>query len=78
LGGSGKAEIYFFVDAINNAVATLLAEDGDGSVTVPASALPHGVREGDWISVSFEPAPEKKAGTAGEIDSLYGELGDDP
>jgi hypothetical protein len=71
-------KLYLFVDLIDGGFATLLTDRRDGSVTVPLSALPPGVREGDWLRAAFEPAPERKAEAMDEIEKLYEELGDNP
>ncbi|MDR1515684.1 MAG: DUF3006 domain-containing protein [Synergistaceae bacterium] len=67
----------FFVDAVRDGCARLLTDGGD-SLTVPASTLPDGAREGDWLCVSFELDPERKAETRRAIDDLYSGLGDNP
>ncbi|MDR3255099.1 MAG: DUF3006 domain-containing protein [Synergistaceae bacterium] len=71
-------KVFFFIDAINGGVAALLTESGEQRFDISALALPEGLGEGDWVSASFEPAREKKNEVGGEIDDLYGELGDYP
>jgi hypothetical protein len=70
--------VYFFVDAIEGGLATLLPESSGEPITVRTSELPCGTREGDWLKAAFEPAPGKKRKVTSEIDELFGELGDNP
>jgi hypothetical protein len=67
--------VLFFVDRISGGIATLLYEEGKFSATLPLRALPEGVREGDWLRVSFETDHAKKSLARSDIDSLMEELG---
>jgi hypothetical protein len=69
---------YFFVDTINDDLATLLTENGSEPITVPISALPGCVSEGDWLLASFEQDSAKKKGAWEEIEKRMDELGDNP
>jgi hypothetical protein len=74
--GQSSGKIYFFADRISDGLVTLIPGDArDGSVTVPASALPYGIREGDWLKASFEIDREKRAELMRDIDNLMEELG---
>jgi hypothetical protein len=70
-------KLYFFVDAIEGSHARLLTEGGE-SIAVKVSAIPTGVREGDWLLVSFEIDRARKSEARREIENIYGELGDNP
>ena len=73
------SEAYFFVDSISEGMAVLLAgRDGLDRVELPVSALPGGVREGDYLRASFEIDIEKRMSMKCDIDSLLEELGDNP
>jgi hypothetical protein len=68
--------ISCFVDRITGGIATVLLLDGENesAASLPAWAL-RGAREGDWLRLSFEPDPDKKAENAAAVDALMRELG---
>lgn len=71
--------IRFFVDRITDGIATLIP-DGPfaGEMNLPVLSLPPGVREGDYLMVSFEIDAERGKSVRGEIEALMGEIGNDP
>jgi hypothetical protein len=68
---------HFFVDSISNGIASLIPDGGD-PFAAPLSALPRGVREGDWLSASFVVDARKQAEERDAVDKLFGSLGDNP
>lgn len=71
--------LRLFVDRIEGDAGVLIADaPAEGELAVPLSFLPVGVREGDWLSVSFRHDPGKADETRREIDSLLDSLGNAP
>lgn len=71
-----------FVDRIEpteegEPLAVLLLQQAEGEYLewrVPLSWLPEGTREGDWLTVHFEPAPHLREQVHQEIEDLLREL----
>lgn len=71
-------DLYFFVDRLEDGVATIIVSVGEGELHIPAYALPEGAGEGDFLRVTLAVDEARKAAERDEIDRLYGELGDNP
>jgi hypothetical protein len=69
--------VLFFVDRISDGIVTMLYEEAEFSVTLPLSALPDGVKEGDWLRAMFEIDVAQKSRVRRDIDALMEELGGD-
>jgi hypothetical protein len=71
--------IYFFVDRVESGIAVLLAEPpGDGEILMRVDALPRGTREGTWLRASLEIDAGRMSEARRDIESLLGDLGDEP
>ena len=68
-----------FVDSVEDGVArVLLGEDESVTVTVPASWLPEGVREGQVLRVTWEADEDGTEDAKKAVEDLYAQLGDNP
>jgi len=57
---SQKAEHRWALDSIEEGMARL-EEDGERMITIPVHLLPPGVSEGQLLSVTRAPAPDRKS-----------------
>ena len=68
-----------FVDSVEDGVArVLLGEDESVTVTVPASWLPEGIREGQVLRVTWEADEDGTEDAKKAVEDLYAQLGDNP
>ena len=66
-------KINLFVDSVNEDICRLISED-EREILFPFDLLPEGTREGDWLTLSFEKAPEVKQKYYDETAALLNDL----